>query len=377
MKTYIVLFISFIFIFIISITYMGMVSTLRVMEHIDISKEQQTLIKIRSDIQELYKDTDNKEDLQQISLKVDSLYAGYNRSLILKDYILNRSVIDLALVAVIGLIAGAVLWFGTLKLIIKPISRTIKELEKINENNWQGQITLTGPKEIIYLQKTLNRLIQNLIKYRDHIKQIERENIGSFITHKIKNSLTPIHLCAFNIKELTKGNEAAENNVNMIIEEINKTEQFISQFRTFFKAPVINKQPIELNTFFETISKKYSSVEFNRYNNDISISGDPTLLEEVLVNLIQNGIDASEKESDKIHISIEHKINPVIHIIDHGCGIEIENLNMVLSEYYTTKQKGMGIGLSFVSKVLDAHGFELIIDSTIGKGTDIRIICNE
>lgn len=377
MKAYILVFISILFLIISTFTYMGMASTLNVLDHGDLDKENKIINSIREDISKLYKENKNlEEQLLNVSEKVDSLYAGLNRKEILKDFIFNRAVLGLVITAVISLIAGFLLWFGNLKLIVDPVNKTVKELKETSKNDWEGKISLHGAKEIKYLQNTLNSLIVDLKHYRDRVKQVERENLGSFITHKIKNSLTPINLCAYNIKDIVKNNDEARENIDLIISEISKTEQFISQLKGFLKTPEIKKEKIELNAFILGLVNKYKEVIFNRLDETCVIVGDPLLLEEVLINLIQNALDASINEDDKVYISIKSGVNPIITVKDSGCGIEDEKLKMVFDEYFTTKQKGMGIGLSYVKKIIDMHGFDINIESEINNGTEIRIICN-
>lgn len=377
MKVYIILFISILFLIITSVTYMGMLSTLKVLDQGSVSNENDIIENIRKEVTNIYKSNKQlKDEIISLSLKIDTLHAGLNRRNILREKIFQRAVLGLILTAIIGLLAGILLWIGNLKLIIKPIDKTVKELKRVASLDWEGNISLNGSKEIKYLQMTLNNLISDLKSYRNRVKQIERENLGSFITHKIKNSLTPIHLCAYNIKDIVKDNKFAQENVNLIISEIIKTEQFITQLKGFLKTPVLNKESIELVDFLYKLTNKYCGVRFQKNDSEFYIKGDLILIEEALVNIIQNGLDASKSEDDTVEVSIEYGESPIIKIEDKGCGISKEDISKVFDEYYTTKQKGMGIGLSYVKKIIDSHGFKLLIESELNKGTVVRIVCN-
>lgn len=378
MKLYIVIFITIIFSIIISVTYMGMVTTIRVLDGINSESSEEIIQEIQADLKRIYQPEDEKSrEIEEISLKLDKIYAGLNRGTILRKYIIRRSMTDLFITGLIGLLSGLFLWFGTMKFIIKPINNTVSILDKKDVQDWETVIEESGAREIKYLQRTLNNLFERIRGYKEQIKQVERESIGSFLTHKMKNSITPIKLCSYNLKELTRENYNAQENITVIEMELNKIDQFIQQFKTFSQTPKLNRSIIVIDDLFTPLCLRFKNISYRTPHKGLTIDGDMILLEEVFINLISNAIDASLHEEDIVEIIVEDFEGISITVKDRGCGIPKENLTKVYSEYFTTKHHGMGIGLSYVDKIIKTHGYTWSINSREGEGTAVRINCYE
>lgn len=378
MKLYIVIFITIIFSIIISVTYMGMVTTIRVLDGINPESSEEIIQEIQTDLKGIYHPEDEKSrEIEEISMKLDKIYAGLNRGNILRKYIIRRSMIDLIITGLIGLLSGLFLWFGTMRFIIKPINNTVSKLEKQEDQSWETIIEESGAREIRYLQRTLNSLFERIRGYKEQIKQVERESIGSFLTHKMKNSITPIKLCSYNLKELTRDNNHAQDNISVIETELNKIDQFIQQFKTFSQTPKLNRSCINIDDLFTILMIRFRNIHYTTPQKGLTINGDVILLEEVFINLISNAIDASLQDEDIVEIIVEEADGISITVKDHGCGIPQENLTKVYSEYFTTKHHGMGIGLSYVDKIIRTHGYSWSINSLEGEGTSVRINCYE
>lgn len=108
---------------------------------------------------------------------------------------------------------------------------------------------------------------------------------------------------------------------------------------------------------------------------DVTVKGYPTLIQQVLVNLIQNGMDAIEDEgSISIKLTQDEK-NVYLSVSDTGEGIEEERLNKIFDPFYTSKspEKGMGLGLALVYKIVKKHDGQINVESSVTKGTTFTI----
>jgi signal transduction histidine kinase len=109
-----------------------------------------------------------------------------------------------------------------------------------------------------------------------------------------------------------------------------------------------------------------------------SIVGDRVQLQQVIINLIMNGVDAMDELPDK-----ERKIvvrsgrsladEAFVDIQDFGAGIEPNNLDKLFDAFFTTKPKGLGMGLSVSRSIIEAHEGRLTVATTGKAGTTIRI----
>lgn len=108
------------------------------------------------------------------------------------------------------------------------------------------------------------------------------------------------------------------------------------------------------------------------------VDGDPDLLASCLENLLRNAKEAMSKEGGHISISItdrERTSNPfvVLSVRDDGVGMDDDVRSKATSDFYTTKESGSGLGLSFVQRVAEAHGGNIVIESRKASGTTVEV----
>jgi signal transduction histidine kinase len=112
---------------------------------------------------------------------------------------------------------------------------------------------------------------------------------------------------------------------------------------------------------------------------DLILFGDQTLIEQVLINLIQNAIQAVEDTLTRI-VSLEAFIDEsgkiIIEISDSGKGIEEEALGKIFIPFFTTKKKGSGIGLSLSKQIMRRHKGNIQVKSKLGEGSTFKLIFN-
>ncbi len=109
----------------------------------------------------------------------------------------------------------------------------------------------------------------------------------------------------------------------------------------------------------------------------LPIKGDRIQLQQVILNLIVNAIDASSSRSGaelKIMVSTAREFdNAAVSVSDDGPGFPPEKLNMVFEPFFTTKPNGMGIGLSIAKSIVEAHGGQLSAHNRAGGGAEVRL----
>jgi signal transduction histidine kinase len=104
-----------------------------------------------------------------------------------------------------------------------------------------------------------------------------------------------------------------------------------------------------------------------------SVQGDESTLRQVLLNLVQNALEAVEP-GGHVRVAVrERDQDVVVEIADDGVGIPEADLERVFELYYTTKDRGSGIGLSLSQRLIAQHGGRLVIESKVGAGTTVRV----
>ena len=112
------------------------------------------------------------------------------------------------------------------------------------------------------------------------------------------------------------------------------------------------------------------------YPEDLTISADKNMIEQVLINLLKNAIQSFEDQPEKrieFKAYLNEKSRTVISITDNGTGIDPEALDKIFIPFFTTKKTGSGIGLSLSRQIMRQHQGTLTVKSTVGKGTEFAM----
>lgn len=218
----------------------------------------------------------------------------------------------------------------------------------------------------------------------------------SVMTHEIMNSIAPISSLAetlqskvqLSIKNPVK-HQLEMNDLDTGIESIKKRSEgllkFAKTYRTLNKVTKLNLGKILVDELFENIqilmrpSLENKGIEFNFEinNTNLQIEIDTYLIEQVLINLILNSVEAcKENKSAKIIMSAQKNIdgNTIIKIADNGKGIPNEIIDDIFIPFFTTKKNGSGIGLSLCKQIMLLHKGRIQINTLEGKGTVISLV---
>ncbi len=195
----------------------------------------------------------------------------------------------------------------------------------------------------------------------------------SGVAHEIKNPLNSLSL----LLELLHKKVPAGLHGDLALgkEEIQKISRIIDQFSTSLKPVELNKERFSLaemiSTVKESLSREYdlSEVEI-RYSESPSIylEADKSLMSQAFFNLLRNSLDASERGVISIRAQLRKKIVQV-SIEDSGRGIPEEDQERVFEPFFSTKKKGMGVGLYLTKKIIEAHEGRIEVRSQKGQGT--------
>ncbi|HEX8265625.1 MAG TPA: PAS domain S-box protein [Pyrinomonadaceae bacterium] len=175
--------------------------------------------------------------------------------------------------------------------------------------------------------------------------------------------------------------EEARVAVNRIIRDGNRASEVIARTRALLKKSPLQKSPLDINEVVtETISlvrneaqKKQILLRTNLTGEIPPLSGDKIQLQQVLLNLLINGIDSMKSpETTAGELLIEtnkYEEDKIIVVVkDSGEGLSAENLGKVFEAFYTTKKEGIGMGLSISRSIIEAHGGKLWAEAGAEKG---------
>ena len=109
-------------------------------------------------------------------------------------------------------------------------------------------------------------------------------------------------------------------------------------------------------------------------DDDISVSADPDKLSQIIINLLSNALKATERGGSIWIKAATREAEVRIEIGDSGCGIREADLPFIFERFYRVSKGGLGIGLTIVKELTEAHGGEIIVDSAYGKGSLFTLI---
>ncbi len=237
--------------------------------------------------------------------------------------------------------------------------------------------------------------IQNIQSELEEKEMEAWQNLVRVLTHEIMNSVTPISSLAGIVEEELKPyvnedyheplSKEQLGDIHLSLQTISKRSDglihFVKEFRSLTSIP--KPRPVQLNIrelleeltmlHKRDLSDRNIQLKVSVYPEDLTISADKNMVEQVLINLLRNAIQAFEDQEEKvieIKASVNEKSRPVISIRDNGTGIDPEAMEKIFIPFFTTKKTGSGIGLSLSRQIMRQHQGTLTVKSTVGKGTE-------
>ena len=236
---------------------------------------------------------------------------------------------------------------------------------------------------------------QNVNEALDETESGAWQRLLSVMTHEIMNSIAPISSLANTMKtrlqnrDMTEGeNDNTLEDLEIGIDTIKRRSEgllkFAETYRNLNKITTLNLQQVYIRELFgnihqlmqPTFAQKNIELEIILRNPKLSLQADASLLEQVLINLVVNAIEAvKEKEDAKIILSADQSSNGkiILKIADNGQGIPEEMMDKIFIPFFSTKKQGSGIGLSLCKQIIILHRGIIQVQSVVGQGTVVAL----
>ena len=208
--------------------------------------------------------------------------------------------------------------------------------------------------------------------------------LSGTIAHELSQPLTAILANAETAMDLL-----SQKNIDLgkireivadIIEDDSRASEVIGRVRKLLRRGETRPEVIDANQLVESTMhllrgefiRQKVNIDFVPANNLPTISGDPVQLQQVLLNLIMNAMEAmSAKAASQRVINVMTRANDKkieVAIVDFGSGLAVEDKVRLFEPFFTTKKHGLGLGLSICSTIITAHGGTLSIENNAGDG---------
>ena len=214
------------------------------------------------------------------------------------------------------------------------------------------------------------------------------------LTHEIMNSMTPVTSLAQTAARLVakadKGGDRdiadAREAVETLAKRADGVMHFVQSYRQISRAPTIHARKFEVEPWAREVAAMFQAsgvaddVDFAMSVEpaNLVIEADPDLLFQVLINLLQNAADAARGHSDRPSVALSFSRarggRTEIEVSDNGPGVPQALRQDVFLPFFTTKQKGTGIGLSLARQIVLAHQGSIALDESESGGAIFRLV---
>lgn len=205
--------------------------------------------------------------------------------------------------------------------------------------------------------------------------------MGSAVAHGLRNPLSSIRSSAELSLESQLPPEAQES-AQDIIAQVDRLEGWVRQLLTYAKPSHANLSAVNLNAVLEEslgnyvrdLERHHIKTSLNLAGGLPDIRGDAPVLCQLIGSLIANSAEAMSSGGE---ITLSTRLAPgggvIAEIRDNGPGITPKNMGLIFKPFFTSKTKGLGLGLPLVRRVVERLGGSVDVDSSPGEGTTVRL----
>jgi len=213
--------------------------------------------------------------------------------------------------------------------------------------------------------------------------------LAASIAHEVNQPLAAVVANAeAGLRWLRRGTpdvDAACRSVEWIIDDGNRASEVIRRVRALAKKTSLEKVPLDVS---DVAGETIALVQRDLINHRVSlraefapalptILGDRVQLQQVILNLVMNGVEAMQAVTDRprelvIRSRQDEKQNVLVSVTDCGVGISAENADRLFNAFFTTKASGMGMGLSICRSIIEAHGGRLWATANAPHGATVQ-----
>ena len=237
-----------------------------------------------------------------------------------------------------------------------------------------------------------NRHLAGIVEMERQLEKAERlSSLGQLaagVAHEIRNPLNAISMATQRLNRdfIPSDTQKADDFKNLsgvVKDEIRRLNGIIEEFLTFSKSRRLEFSKFSVTEILQKIvslireeaSSRGIIIETAWRLAPASISMDVNKLQQAFLNLIKNAMESITTDG-KIYIAVEKedKNHIVVKISDNGCGMTSEEIEQIFSPEYTTKEKGVGLGIPLAFEIIRGHGGDIRVISRKGKGTTFEVV---
>ncbi len=198
-------------------------------------------------------------------------------------------------------------------------------------------------------------------------RQAAWSEVARQIAHQIKNPLTPIRLAAERIaRHFVQGRDDLGDVIpagcRAIVDHVRSMQELLDAFSRYAKLPPVHRRPTDTTPFLEQVVRLYQGVKpgvevrLEASLGEKKVWLDRDLFRQVLVNLLDNALEASTPPGEVVVRAFWEGDEFVLEVLDRGAGLPVEDPELLFQPFFSSKGRGSGVGLAVVLRIVTDHG---------------------
>lgn len=252
--------------------------------------------------------------------------------------------------------------------ITAPLSRLAKAARQIGVGRFKVEIEVDESDEIGELANALRAMQRDLLN-----REEEAQMMLAGIAHEVRNPLGGMELFVGLLEESLEADTDARTYALRVRRELGYLQRVVEEFLAFARERSLESARVSASAFFAPVLEGCAEGVEAEIPADIEVSGDLDALRGVVQNVVQNARQATQDDAPvRIALRAEGRWREIV-VADAGCGMSEEVLADVFRPFFTTREKGTGLGLPLAKKVVERHGGSIDVRSVEGSGTTVTL----
>ena len=281
-----------------------------------------------------------------------------------------------------------------LVLVERPLEDLMDTIARVRSGDLSARVSFAQRRDDIgQLGRQFNEMIEQLERNRGEIEEFHRREMGraehlatlgelaAGLAHEIRNPLAGIAGVVEVMGKELPVDSASRAVLGDVRNEIFHIQNILNDLLSYARPRPPTFHPADLNVTIEQavlLARQQArtrpvKILFTPNPSLPPVTHDPALIQQVVLNLALNGIQAIPGEG-AVDIAITREgSHALIRVKDNGKGISPDSLPKIFRPFFTTRKEGTGLGLSLASGIVQSHGGNIEASSTLGQGTQFRI----
>ena len=295
----------------------------------------------------------------------------------------RRALLVIVLASVGGAAIAIVIAFYLARRISRPLLQVVAVTRRVARGDLSGEVPVVGKDEIGELARSFNQMIRDLSQAQEQLVRSQRlaaiGQLAGSVSHELRNPLSVLRSSSYYLRtQLPDADPKIAKHLNIIEQEIASANKIITDLLDFSRTKPPTLQHTYLNYIIEEALSRIEvpttvTVKLELREGLPALKADTFQLEQVLGNLLTNAIQAMP-EGGTLTVGTDRLDGRLIATVrDTGAGIRPENLEQVFEPLFTTKARGIGLGLAVCKTLIENHGGTISVESAVGEGTTFTL----